>query len=218
MRDAFHQAAIARDHPGFVVDDLLAEARAKRFLGDGHTDRRGDALTKRAGCGLDPSGMAIFRVASSGRAQLAEILDLLDAHAGISRQVQQTVEQHGPVPGREHEPVAIRPVRSRGVKAQIFVEQNGCHIRHAHRHAGMAGIGRLHRVQRQHTQRVCHLEPARIRRLHCRDAHVYSPSQRLIPRNSPERARTMSIVTLLVKPMACAICALHPYRGSFLPT
>ena len=61
--------------------------------------------------------------------------ELLDRHVGVAGQVQQRVEQHRPVPGRQHEPVAVRPVGRRGVELQVLLEQHRRHVRHAHRHA-----------------------------------------------------------------------------------
>jgi hypothetical protein len=54
--------------------------------------------------------MAVFRMAGGGRAELAEILDLLERHVGVAEQMQQRVEQHRAVTGRQHEPVAVRPI------------------------------------------------------------------------------------------------------------
>jgi hypothetical protein len=74
VADALHQAAVARDHPGVVVDDLGPEAGAQRFLGDGEAHGIGQALAQRAGGRLDPRGMAVFGVPGGARAPLAEAL------------------------------------------------------------------------------------------------------------------------------------------------
>ena len=37
--DAFHQAAVTRDHPGAVVDDVVAETRVEMPLGNRHAHR-----------------------------------------------------------------------------------------------------------------------------------------------------------------------------------
>jgi hypothetical protein len=59
--------------------------------------------------------------------------------------------------GREHEAVAIRPVRALGIELQKLREQNRRHVGHAHRHAGMSAIGLFHSIHRQGTDRVGHV-------------------------------------------------------------
>ena len=51
--DAFHQAAVAGDHPGAVVDQIVAEDGVEVPLGDRHADRHRQALAERPGGGLD---------------------------------------------------------------------------------------------------------------------------------------------------------------------
>ena len=56
VRDAFHQAAVAEEDIGVVIDDLVAglvELGGQQLLGHGHADGVGDALAERAGGGLD---------------------------------------------------------------------------------------------------------------------------------------------------------------------
>ena len=63
VADALHQAAVAGDHPGAVVDQVVAEPGVHVPLGHGHADGGGQALAQRAGGGLDARGMAVLRVA-----------------------------------------------------------------------------------------------------------------------------------------------------------
>jgi hypothetical protein len=56
---------------------------------------------------------------------------------------------------RQDEPVAVGPVRRGGVEAQVLFEQHGRDVGHAHRHAGMTGIGGGHCVQRQGADGRC---------------------------------------------------------------
>ena len=77
LADALHQAAVAGNHVGVVIDQLAPVAPAQDFLGHGKADRVGDPLTQRSGRGLDPIGVAIFGMACRDRAPLAKILDLL---------------------------------------------------------------------------------------------------------------------------------------------
>src|SRR3546814_3160968 len=59
--DAFHQVAIAGDHPGAVIDDDVPGAvvpRGQLRLGHGHAHGVGEALSQRSGGDLDARGMA----------------------------------------------------------------------------------------------------------------------------------------------------------------
>ncbi len=51
LADAFHQASIAGNHVGIVVNKTL-EARREIALGNRHADRICNALAERTGCGL----------------------------------------------------------------------------------------------------------------------------------------------------------------------
>ncbi len=153
LADAFHQAAVAGDDVGVMVHHLGAETRRHRGLGHREADAVGDALAQRAGGGLDARGMAVFRVPGGLRAELAEVLQLVERHVRVAGQVQQPVEQHRAVSGREDEAVAVGPVGVGRVEFQVFLEQHGGDVGHAHRHAGVAGVRGLDRVDGQHAQR-----------------------------------------------------------------
>ena len=51
--DALHQAAVAGDHPGAVIDELIAIFGVQVPLGDRHADRHRHALPQRPGRRLD---------------------------------------------------------------------------------------------------------------------------------------------------------------------
>jgi hypothetical protein len=74
LADALHQAAIAGDHVGEVVDELVAERGVQDPLGQCEADRIGEALTQRTGGCLDPRSVAVFRMAGGLRSKLAEAL------------------------------------------------------------------------------------------------------------------------------------------------
>ena len=66
MGDPLHQTAIAHEHPGVMVNDLMAGAiklRRQRPFGDGHPDGVRQPLAQRAGGGFHPRGIAMLRVA-----------------------------------------------------------------------------------------------------------------------------------------------------------
>ena len=53
-----------------------------------------EALAQRPGGGLDPGGVAVFRMAGGAAAELAEALDLIQRHVGIAGEIEQGIEQH----------------------------------------------------------------------------------------------------------------------------
>ena len=82
-----------------------------------------------------------------------KLLDVVQRQV-VAGQVQQAVEQHRAVPGREHEAVAIGPV---GIARVVLEEARPQHVGHrrgAERHAGMAAVGLLHHVHRQEADGV----------------------------------------------------------------
>ncbi len=157
LADAFHQAAVARDDVGEVVDDIAAEALAERTLGQREAHRVAEALAQRAGRRLDAARMAVLGMAGGSGAELAELLQLVEGHVGVAGEMQQRIEQHRAVAGRQDEAVAIGPVGLRGVELQEPGKQDGGHVGHAHRHAGMPRIRLLHGVHGQGPDGVRHI-------------------------------------------------------------
>ena len=149
MADALHQAAVAGDDIGVVIDELAAVTRAQDLFGHGETHGVRNALTQRAGGGLDPVMQEVFRVARRPCAPLAEVLDLIQLHAVVTGQMQQRIEQHRAVARRQDKPVAVRPVGRSGIELQVFLKEDRGHIGHAHRHPGMAGIGGMNGIKGQ---------------------------------------------------------------------
>ena len=87
--DAFHQAAVAGDDEGAVIDQLVAIDRVQMPLGDRHADRHRHAL---------PSGPVVTSMPGSskfsgwpavGRAELAEVLDVVERRPLVAGQVEQ---------------------------------------------------------------------------------------------------------------------------------
>src|SRR5688572_22110564 len=82
VRDALHQAAVAEEHPGVVVHDLVAgtvERQGELLLRKRHADRVRESLAERAGRRLDADRRFVLGVARGARTELAEIPDLVDA-------------------------------------------------------------------------------------------------------------------------------------------
>ena len=113
VRDAFHQAAVAEKGVGVVIDDLVAgpvELGGQHLLGERHADRIGDALAERAGGRFDADCNAIFRVPGGLRVKLAEVLQVVDREI-VAGQVEERIKQHRTVAVRQHEAIAVRPLR-----------------------------------------------------------------------------------------------------------
>ena len=156
LGNAFHQAAVAGQHIGVMVDKVIAEGRVHDALAERHADAVGEALAERAGGRLDAGGVAIFGMAGGARTELAEMLDLVERDVGIAGEIEQRIEQHRAMAGRQHEAVAIRPLRIRRVVFQEAREQHGGDVGRAHRQAGMARIRLLDRVHGKEANGVGH--------------------------------------------------------------
>ena len=103
-----------------------------------------------------PGVMAVLRMPGRERAELAEALDLLDGHRLVAEEMQQRIEQHRAVAGREHEAVAVGPARIGRIEFQEAREQHGRDVGRAHRQAGMAGFRLLDRVHGERADGVGH--------------------------------------------------------------
>ncbi|MNV26154.1 hypothetical protein D3C71_1172690 [compost metagenome] len=163
--NAFHQAAVTHEHPGTVVDDFqlrAVEALCQQLLGQGKTDGIGETLAQRTGGGLHARGLMTLRMASGVAAQLAEGLQLLDRQV-IAAQVQQRVLQHRAVAVGQHEAVAVEPLGVVGVVTEIVVPEDLGDIGHAHRHAGMPGLGGFDRISGKEADGIGQLAAGRLR-------------------------------------------------------
>ena len=97
MRNSLHEATIAKEYPGPVIDNLVIRSiklGGQHLLGYRHANGIGQALPQRASRRLDRSARFIFRVTGSPGSELAEILELVDRKIFVACQVQQAVEQH----------------------------------------------------------------------------------------------------------------------------
>ena len=159
VADAFHEAAVADEHPGAVIDDRMAgavELSSQQLLGEGHADRVGETLPQRSGRGLHASGHAELRVTGCLAVQLAEALQLLERQR-VAGEVQQRVQEHRAMSVRQHEAVAVRPVRIGRIVFQVAAPQHFGDFRHAHGHAGVATVGGLHGIDGEEAQRIAKL-------------------------------------------------------------
>ena len=156
VSDSFLQAAVPQEHIGMMIDHLVTgtvETRGQPTLGQCQPHGIGNTLPQRAGGHLHAGRVPGLRVAGRFAVQLAEIPQFL--HGQIkTRQVEQTVKQHGAMPVGKDESVPIEPTRIGRVEAQITPPEHRGDIRHAHGHSGMAGIGLLNGIHGKEPQRI----------------------------------------------------------------
>ena len=72
MVDALHQTAVAGDHEGTMVDQIVAVDGVEMPLGDGHPDRHRRPLPQRSGRDLDSGKLEILGVARQSGCQAGE--------------------------------------------------------------------------------------------------------------------------------------------------
>jgi hypothetical protein len=157
LADAFHQATIAGNHPGAVIDQIITIDGIQVAFRHRHADRHRQPLPQWPGGCFDTSELEILGVAGARAAELTEIPDVLDRRPGIAGQVQQRIKQHRAMAGRQDEAIPVRPIGPAGIELQMPGEQRRRGIGHPHRHAGMAGIGRLHSVHCQGPDGIRHV-------------------------------------------------------------
>ena len=162
VADPLHQAAIAAEHIGAMLDEIVTELGRQVPLGERHADGVAEPLPKRPGRHLDAARQPAFGVPGRAAADLTEPLYLVYRHVRVAGQMQQSIKQHRAVPVRQDKAVAVGPIRRLRVKAQELREQDGRDIGHAHRHAGMAGFRLLDRVHRERSKRVRHAAQFRV--------------------------------------------------------
>ncbi len=85
--------------------------------------------------------------------ELAEQLEVFEADV-VSRQMQQRIEQHAAMAGREHEAVAIVPRWIGRVMLHVFGPERIRCGGHSHRHSRVAGLGLLYAFHRKEADRL----------------------------------------------------------------
>ena len=84
MADTFHQAAVAGNHIGKMVNKAVAESRCEMTFRHGKANAICNALPKRASCCLNACCVTGFWMTGCSGAQLPEVPQLLDRHIGIA--------------------------------------------------------------------------------------------------------------------------------------
>jgi|GEM_PF-6917874 len=141
---------------GVVVGDVRPEPGPQHGLGHGHAHGHGETLSQGAGGGLDSRGQEIFGMPWGFAAELPEAGDVLHGQDALEKK--QGIEQHGLVPGREHEAVPVEPGGVVRVDVEKFREQDVAEIGRGHGPAGMAGIGLANGVHDQALDDIDRLE------------------------------------------------------------
>src|SRR5204862_5967796 len=118
-----------------------------------HADRVAETLAERSGRGFDSRRMTALGMAGRLAAPLAEPLYIIQWKI-VPGEMQQAVEEHRAVTGRQHESIAIEPA---GMTRMVFEEsrpQHVCHRRRAKRHAWMPAVSFLNGIYREEADRV----------------------------------------------------------------
>ena len=156
VRNAFHQIAIAAQHIGVVIHNLVAGLvvdRAEVPLGHRHADAHRKALAQRTRRYLYPIGVTEFGMPRRPRMPLAKALQIVNRHL-VPGKKQRGVKQGRSVPIRQDEAIAVRPLRSRRVVLHRFVKKKIGYRCTAQRRARMTALGLLHLVNSQQPQCV----------------------------------------------------------------
>ena len=150
-------AAVPHDHVGVVIHDGAVrsiESGGQVGLRNGQTHGIGHPGSQRT-CGhLHTGGFKGFRMPRGFRAPLTELLDVLQGHAVIARQVQQGIEQHAAMPGGQHKAIPVEPLGILGIVAHHLVPQGIAHGRGPHGQAGVAAFGLVDRIDGQKANAV----------------------------------------------------------------
>ena len=155
--DALLVAAITHHHIGVVIHEGgagLVELGGQVGFSDRQTHGVGDAGAQGAGGHFHAGGFKGFGVTGRLGAPLAELLDVVDRHRVVAGEVQQRVQQHAAVTSRQHKAVAVEPLGVLGVVLQKLVPQRITHGCAAHRQAGVAALGLVDGIDRQHPDAV----------------------------------------------------------------
>ena len=148
---AFHQATVAEEHIGVVVDHGMAgavELARQQLLSQRHAHGVGQTLPQRAGGGLHAGRDADLGMARCLAVQLAEAAQLAHRQV-VAAEVQQRVDQHRAVPIGEHETVAVGPARVGRVVLQVPAPERDGDLGHAHRRARVTRVRLLHGIHGQ---------------------------------------------------------------------
>ncbi len=95
LADAFLQVAVRGNHPGMVVDQIVAVLGIEHAFSQGHAHSCRDTLTQRTGGGFNARAVAVFRVTGGLCPKLTEVAQLIHRHTFNTDQMEDGVDQHG---------------------------------------------------------------------------------------------------------------------------
>src|SRR5579862_3275386 len=107
-RHTFHQVAVAADAEDAMVEQarlVAIEMRLEMLCRDRHADHVADALAERPGGGLDARNAPMLGMPRGSAAELPKLLEVVERNL-VAGEVEDAVQQHRTVPGREHESIA----------------------------------------------------------------------------------------------------------------
>src|SRR5208282_3732873 len=118
-RYAFHQVAVAANAEDAMIEQprfVAVEVRLEMLRGHRHADAVAEALTERAGGGLDAGDAPVLGMPRRFAAELAKLLDVVERNV-IAGEIEQAVDQHRAVAGGQDETIAPEPFWIFGVVA-----------------------------------------------------------------------------------------------------
>ena len=151
VRDPLHEVAVGADRPGAVVDDLVSGpvvAMGQPALRQRHPDGVGDTLSEGSGRGLHAGGVPVLGVARCPAAPLPKLADVVQREV-IAGQVEEAVDEHGGVAGRENEAVAVDPAGVARIVPQVPGPEDVSDRCEGHGRAGWPELALLDRVHRE---------------------------------------------------------------------
>ena len=154
--NALHQAAVAEKDPGVVIHHRKVrpvELGRQQLLRERHANGIGQPLAQGTRRGLDAEMQVALGMTRRMSAQLPETPDLVHGER-VAGEMEQGIEEHRAMAVGQDKAVPVRPGRIAGVMAEKIVPEHLGHVRHAHRHAWVAGPGLFHGVQGKHPHGV----------------------------------------------------------------
>ena len=121
--NAFHQATIAEEHIGKVIDDIKVrtiELLGEQLFRQRHSDRVGQSLAQRPGSSFYAGRIAKLRMARRFAVQLAKIFEVVNRQI-VSGQMQEGIHQHRAMTVRQNKTITIGPRWIFGVVPQMMI-------------------------------------------------------------------------------------------------
>ena len=153
MADALHEAAVAADDEGVVVDELGTEAGPKPTFGDAHAHAVAKPWPSGPVVTSTPGGQVDLGMARRPAAPLPELPDVVEGEP-VAGEVEHRVQQDGGVSVGEDEAVTVGPVRVDRVVAHDPGEEHVGQRGQGHGGTRVARVGLLRGVHGQATDDV----------------------------------------------------------------